>query len=89
MNFSVMTRSHSDVQTGLCFLDRIQTNLRLCLQSHISEVLLSCINQKIANFIAEKAHGPEKCPVYVKLPCIGNVSSKFENQISKAITSLF
>ena len=28
-------------------------------------------------------------PVYLKLPWIGNVSSKFENQINKAITSCF
>ena len=39
------------------------------------------------NFAAKKSFGPEKCPVYLKLPWIGNVSSKFENQISKAITS--
>ena len=52
-------------------------------------VLLSCINQKLANFAAEKPFGPEKCPVYLKLPWIGNVSSKFENQISKAITSCY
>ena len=32
---------------------------------------------------------PVKCPVYLKLPWIGNVSSKFENQINKAITSCF
>ena len=37
----------------------------------------------------EKPCGPEKCPVYLKLPWIGNVSSKFENQINKAITSCF
>ena len=52
-------------------------------------VLLSCINQKQANFAAEKTFGPEKCPVYLKLPWIGNVSSKFEIQINKAITSCF
>ena len=46
-----------------------------------ADVLLSCINQKVANFAAEKTFGPEKCPVYLKLPWIGNVSSKFENQI--------
>ena len=48
-----------------------------------ADVLLSCINQKLANF------GPEKCPVYLKLPWICNVSLKFENQINKAITSCF
>ena len=50
---------------------------------------ISFINQKLANFSAEKKFGPEKCPVYLKLPWIGNVSSKFENQINKAITSCF
>ena len=54
-----------------------------------ADVLLSCINQKVANFAAEKTFGPEKCPVYLKLPWIGNVSSKFENQINTAITSCF
>ena len=34
-------------------------------------------------------HGPEKCPVYLKLPWIGTISSKFENQINKAIRSSF
>ena len=54
-----------------------------------ADVLLSCINQKLANFAAEKTFGPEKCPVYLKLPWIGNVSSKVENQINKASTSCF
>ena len=44
------------------------------------DVLLSCINQKLANFAAEKPSGPEKCPVCLKLPWIGNVSSKLSNQ---------
>ena len=51
------------------------------------DVLVSCIKEKLANISSEKQFGPEKCPVYLKLPWIGNVSSKFENQISKAITS--
>ena len=54
-----------------------------------ADVLLYCINQNLANFTAEKTFGPEKYPVYLKLPWIGNVSSKFENQINKAITSCF
>ena len=51
------------------------------------DVLISCIKQKLAILAAEKPCGLEKCPVYLKLPWIGNVSSKFENQINKAITS--
>ena len=30
-----------------------------------ADVLLSYINQKLANFAAEKTFGPEKCPVYL------------------------
>ena len=54
-----------------------------------ADVLLSCINQKLANYAAEKPIDPEKFPVYLNLPWIGDVSSKFENQISKAITSCY
>ena len=54
-----------------------------------ADVPLSCINQKLANFAAEKTFCPKKCPVYLKLPWIGNVSSKFEDQINKATTSCF
>ena len=65
-------------------LDKIQQ--LLIENGYPADVLLSCISQKLANFAAGKTFGPEMCPVYLKLPWIGNVSSKFENQISKAIT---
>jgi len=32
------------------------------------DVLLSFINQKLANFARDKTFGPEKYPVYLKLP---------------------
>ena len=54
-----------------------------------TDALLSCSSQELANFAAEKTFGPEKCSVYLKLPWIGIVSSKFENQINKAIISCF
>ena len=50
-----------------------------------ADVLLSCINQKLANFAAEKPFDPEKCPVYLNLPWIGNVSSKFEVKLVKPL----
>ena len=68
-------------------LDRIKQPL--IENGYSADVLLSCINQKLANFAAEKAFGPEKYPVYLNLLWIGNVSLKFENQINKAITSCF
>ena len=68
-------------------LDRVKQ--LLIENGYPDDVLISCIKQQLTSFGAEKPCGPEKCPVYLKLPWIGNVSSRFENQISKAITSCF
>ena len=78
----------------ICFKTKLGSELDKIKQLLIengcpTDVLLSCINQKLANFAAEKSFGSEKCPVYLKLPWTGNVSSKSENQINKAITSCF
>ena len=54
-----------------------------------TDVLLSCSNQKLASFAAEKTFDPEKCPIYLKFPWIGTVLPKYENQSSKAIASCF
>ena len=75
-------------KTKLCSeLDKIK--LLLIENGYPADVLFSFNNQKLASFAAEKTFGPERCPVYLKLPWIGNVSLKFENQINKAITSCF
>ena len=68
-------------------LDKIKQ--LLIKNGYPSYALLSCINQKLAKVAAEKPIGPEKCLIYLKWPWIGNVLSKFENQISKAITSCY
>ena len=68
-------------------LDRVK---QLTIETgYPDDVLLSCIKQQLANFAEENPYGPEKCPVYLKLPWIGHVSSKVENQINKAITFRF
>ena len=68
-------------------LDRVKQ--LLIENGYPNDAFISYVKQILANFAAEKPCGPEKCPVYLKLPWIGNVSSKFENQINKAITSCF
>ena len=99
-SFSPKTRKISLIKTlvhralMICSKTKLSSELDKIKQLLIEngypvDVLLSCINQKLANLAAEKTFGPEKCPVYLKLPWIGNVSSKFENQINKAITYCF
>ena len=56
---------------------------------YLEDVLLACFKKKLANFSSQKQFGPEKCAVYLKLPWIRNLSSNFEKQINKAITSCF
>jgi len=65
-------------------LDKIKQ--LLIKNGYPADVVLSCINHKLAKFAAEKSFGPEKCEVNLKFPWIGKVSSKYENQSSKAIT---
>jgi len=99
-SFSPKTRKISLIKTlvhrtlMLCSKTKLDSELDKTKQllfenGYPVDVLLSCISQKLANFAAEKAFGPEKCSLYQKLPCICNSSSKFEIQISKAITSCF
>ena len=99
-SFSPKTRKISLIKTlvsralTICSKTKLDSELEKLKQLFIengypADVLLFCMNQKLANFAAEKTFGPDKCPVYLKLPWIGYASSKFENQISKAITSCF
>ena len=68
----------------------LDTGKQLVIDNECAEdVLVSYNKEKLAKVSSDKLFGPEKCPVYLKLPWIGNVSSKFENQISKSITSCF
>ena len=56
------------------------------------DVFISCnkdITLRTFQHFIRKQFDPEKCPIPLKLPLSGNVSSKFENQINKAITSCF
>ena len=53
------------------------------------EFILVYIKEKIGNFSADVKFGPQKCPVYLKLPWIGDCSLRFESQIKQAITNCF
>ena len=52
-------------------------------------VINSRIKRKIEQFKLLPKEGPEQCPVYLKLPWIGNISTKFENQCKTAVSSCF
>ena len=77
----------------LCTKTKVGSELdiikQLLFDNGYPDVILSCIEEKLANTFHQEKFGSEKCPVYLKLPWTGNISSKFEKQINKAITSYF
>ncbi len=65
-------------------LDKIKA---ICIENGYPEdVILDCFCRKITSFSADKKYGPQKCPVYLEMQWIGNVSLQFEDQINKTIT---
>ncbi len=73
-------------------LDKIEAILNE--NSYQEDVISNFFRNKIASFSADKKYGPEKCPVYLKMPWLGlpllrNVSLRFEDQIKEAITKCF
>ena len=59
-------------------------------QNGYSEVIInSTISKKIARSYQPVKEGPQKCPVYLKLPWIGNISLKFEKQVKSNVQNCF
>ena len=44
---------------------------------------------KMKQFHALPKFGPEKCPVYLRLPWLGSVSTRFEKQVKSAVKQCF
>ena len=61
----------------------------LCSNGYLENVINSRIKRKIEEFKLPPKEGPEKCPVYLKLPWIGNISTKFKNQCKAVVSSCF
>ena len=61
----------------------------LCFNGYPENLINSRIKRKIEEFKLLPKEGPEKCPVYLKLPWIGNISTKFEKQCKNAVSSCF
>ena len=52
-------------------------------------IINSTISKKIARFYQPVKKGPKKCPVYLKLAWIGNISLKFEKQVKSNLQNCF
>ena len=64
-------------------------------QKHYDVVIKFCRGQiskvitRARSSTALKMIGPQKCPVYLKLPYLGNISERFSKKISEEISQVF
>lgn len=68
-------------------LQKELSNIRSILldNGYPKQVINTAISKKIVQFQKPAVSGPKKCPVYLHLPWLGNVSTKFEMQIKTAV----
>ena len=68
----------------------VDSILSILRRNGYSEVIInSTISKKIARFYEPVNEGPQKCPVYLKLHWIGNISLKFEKQVKSNVQNCF
>ena len=62
----------------------------ILLDNGYSESIIDCnISKKIAQFSMPKRFGPEKCPLYLKVPWIGKASIGLEKNVKAAVESCY
>ena len=61
-------------------LDKIRSIL--VANGYPNHIITSTFFKKIRQFNQSSQRGPKKCPVYLRLPWLGNVSTKFGKQIT-------
>ena len=68
-------------------LDKIKSTL--LTNGYPEHVIKSFMAMKMKQFHALPKFGPEKCPVYLRLPWLGSVSTRFEKQVKFAVKQCF
>ena len=74
----------------ICSSSKLQAELEkirssLVANGYPNHIITSTFSKKIQQFNQSSQHGPKKYPVYLHLQWLGNVSTKFEKQITTAI----
>ena len=63
------------------------SNIRSILINNVypEAIINTVMTKKINQFRRPRQFGPKKCPVYLRLPWLGNVSLRYEMQIKTAV----
>ena len=78
----------------ICSKSKLQEELNhfrsILQQNGYPEIVInSSIRNKISRFNLEPKEGPQKCPVYLKLPWIAKIFLKFESEIKSAVQKCY
>ena len=78
----------------ICSKSKLQNELEnissiLRNNGYPESIIQSTISKKIALFNRKPKEGPQKCPIYLKLPWIGKISLNFEKQTKIAINRCY
>ena len=84
MHRALLIYSKSKLQRDLENISFILWNIR-CVES----IIQITMSKKIALFNRKPKEGPQKCPVYLKLPWIGKISLNFEKQTKTVINRCY
>ena len=57
--------------------------------SYLKNVINTQITKKIAQFSTLKRFGPEKCPMYMRIPWIGKPSTNLEKEVKITVESCY
>ena len=66
-----------------------QENMKLLDNGYSKNAVNAQIAKKIAQFSTFKRFGPEKCPVYLKVPWIGKSFTNLEKEFKTAVESCY
>ena len=80
--FMICSKSKLDPELG-------KIRLILLENGYPEHAINSAFKQKLQQLNFNPVHTVEKCPVYLHIPWIGNVSMKFEKQITSAVKHCF
>ena len=88
----ILTLTHRAL--AICSPERLPSELDkiksiLVTNGYPEHVIKSFMAMKMKQFHALPKFGPEKCPVYLRLPCLGSVSTRFEKQVKSAVKQCF
>ena len=79
---------------AICSPERLPSELdkiKFMLQpnGYPENVIKSFMAKKKKQIHALPKFGPKRCPVYVRLPCLGSVSTRFQKQVESAVKQCF